>query len=190
MTDELEFPIASMRRIFGNPEVSLETGGFMYRAIGMMIVFGRALPASDKSAAMFVHAPSVHQYRRLRDECVRLGFLVKLTTGEFTAPILKEARRAKGQGRIPRTYITGDHRDRVLDKTEGICAYCGIDLTFGDPRDLTAYVVDHILPVVRGGTEDIGNLMPSCRSCNAAKGAKTALQFMNGKAHADNGEAK
>jgi 5-methylcytosine-specific restriction endonuclease McrA len=32
--------------------------------------------------------------------------------------------------------------------------------------------VDHVVPVVRGGTHELANVQPLCRSCNAAKGAR------------------
>lgn len=40
------------------------------------------------------------------------------------------------------------------------CAYCGT--RSGD-------TVDHVVPLVRGGTNYEGNLAPACRSCNSAK---------------------
>lgn len=42
----------------------------------------------------------------------------------------------------------------------GPCAYCG------DPNP---NVVDHILPVSRGGTADRANLAPACKPCNDNK---------------------
>ena len=58
-------------------------------------------------------------------------------------------------------------RAEVWDKTGGVCWYCGCQT---NPfRDFT---VDHMHPVARGGTDDIDNLVPACRSCNSAKGCR------------------
>lgn len=37
--------------------------------------------------------------------------------------------------------------------------------------------VDHLVPIKRGGTDDIENLMPSCRRCNHYKRAHTLTIF-------------
>ena len=53
-------------------------------------------------------------------------------------------------------------RQIVFNKCEGRCAYCGIKL--GEQWD-----IDHILPKVDGGTDEIKNLNPSCKECNRYK---------------------
>ncbi len=78
-----------------------------------------------------------------------------------------------------RRSLQPDTREAILLKTGGKCVYCSVILTTrkGQPN---SYCADHVLPVAKGGTDDAGNLVPSCASCNAKKGAKTALQFMGG----------
>ena len=47
------------------------------------------------------------------------------------------------------------------------CLYCG----------LLGGQVDHVIPLTRGGTHSIGNLVPACRSCNASKNDKTITEW-------------
>jgi hypothetical protein len=37
--------------------------------------------------------------------------------------------------------------------------------------------VDHIVPLCKGGADDIDNMAPSCRSCNHFKGGSTLESF-------------
>lgn len=82
-----------------------------------------------------------------------------------------------GMDRIGRAPIPASTREAVLKKTKGKCAYCAVVLTI-EPGHPHSYCADHVLPVHRGGSDDIANLIPSCRTCNGKKSAKTALQFM------------
>jgi 5-methylcytosine-specific restriction endonuclease McrA len=75
-------------------------------------------------------------------------------------------------------------RKQVYWKYGGHCAYCGKTIAFEDMQ------VDHLIPLRRGdsdeflerhhlvrGTDDMDNLMPSCRSCNFRKGEMTLDDF-------------
>jgi 5-methylcytosine-specific restriction endonuclease McrA len=48
------------------------------------------------------------------------------------------------------------------------CVYCQ-----GDEN----LQIDHLYPVSRGGSDDIGNLVLACSNCNKAKGAMTSTEF-------------
>ena len=59
-----------------------------------------------------------------------------------------------------------------LEKCEllgNVCFYCG------ESKPLTR---DHNVPIVRGGTDDITNVLPACGSCNSRKRTKTAREFI------------
>jgi 5-methylcytosine-specific restriction enzyme A len=54
-------------------------------------------------------------------------------------------------------------RARVLERDAFRCRRCG-----SGPRD-ARLVVDHIIPVAKGGTADFGNLQTLCAPCNGGK---------------------
>ena len=67
---------------------------------------------------------------------------------------------------IPRKHIPHKLRERVRNKFEGRCGYCG------EEKDRIS--IDHIEPVSKESGEDCDreeNLMPSCHSCNNYKHA-------------------
>ena len=52
------------------------------------------------------------------------------------------------------------------------CFYCGCQLT---RKTVTE---DHVVPVSKGGTDNIDNIVPACCPCNSRKGAKSILEFI------------
>lgn len=46
---------------------------------------------------------------------------------------------------------------------QGTCHYCGNRVP---PKELT---LDHLVPLVRGGTSSKGNCVPACKECNTRK---------------------
>lgn len=65
-------------------------------------------------------------------------------------------------------------REMVYEKYNGHCAYCGRKILLKDMQ------VDHFIPK-RGwsenGSDDLQNLMPSCRMCNHYKRANSLETF-------------
>lgn len=63
-------------------------------------------------------------------------------------------------------------RAEVWDKTGGQCWYCGMQTNpFRD------FCVDHLVALVNGGSNDLRNLVPCCRACNAEKGTLSLNEF-------------
>jgi 5-methylcytosine-specific restriction endonuclease McrA len=120
------------------------------------------------------------QYKNERQGIVRIGFrnscreCMSTHTKEYDsrnaasvrARIERRQMRLAGDEGINRSDIA--RLKRVLgDK----CRYCG------DPLNGSGEV-DHLTPVARGGTNNIGNLTLACRPCNLSKTSKTLDEYV------------
>lgn len=54
-------------------------------------------------------------------------------------------------------------RKEVYRKSDGKCLLCGKFIDYDD------FTVDHIVPLAKGGTNDISNLQCTCKRCNSIK---------------------
>jgi 5-methylcytosine-specific restriction endonuclease McrA len=72
-------------------------------------------------------------------------------------------RNALGNG------ITEKEWNQLKEDCDYRCAYCG---------KKAVLELDHVVPISRGGSHEISNAVPSCRSCNAKKGNKSLLLFL------------
>jgi hypothetical protein len=86
--------------------------------------------------------------------------------------------KRRHQSRVARAKRTGSSCYLSLEGWKSLlrhfrfrCFYCSVKLTKRN-RSL-----DHKIPLVRGGTNDIANLVPSCLRCNQRKNAQTADEF-------------
>lgn len=78
----------------------------------------------------------------------------------------REHRKANGMNPSTPEYLS--HVDAVKERDFHMCVYCGSDENI---------VIDHMIPVCQGGTDDPDNLAAACRSCNAGKSGKTPEQW-------------
>lgn len=63
---------------------------------------------------------------------------------------------------------TQEEWDALLEYLEGRCAYCFEPAT----------TLDHIVPIARGGTNAIENIVPACQSCNSSKSDNTLDEWL------------
>lgn len=76
----------------------------------------------------------------------------------------REQRRKDAHGSHTRAEL------ETLKRTQRHCWWCG------EPLDERVQI-DHVIPLARGGSNDISNLRLSCPTCNAVKGSKTPAEF-------------
>lgn len=65
-----------------------------------------------------------------------------------------------------RTPLPNKLRFKILKRAGFRCEYCGAD------SSEARLVVDHVLPVSKGGTNRESNLVAACDECNIGKGAR------------------
>lgn len=82
----------------------------------------------------------------------------------FTPPTQKRIRKEDRPSKAKRVDI--------WVKTEGRCYYCGSML-----EHKTTFCIDHIVPQIGEGEDNIENVVPACRSCNSTKGTKQIEEF-------------
>lgn len=74
---------------------------------------------------------------------------------------------------VPGSFDQGDVLVR-LTKQKGLCHYCGERLELFGPRK---FQVDHFVPLSRGGTNFVNNLVLACPECNQAKANKMPWEY-------------
>lgn len=91
------------------------------------------------------------------------------------------ARVAHAQAKTSNGDVSILRRRKVLHDYGYRCWYCGMELVdrWGtlNPDGEDSATIDHFVPLSRGGTNALDNLVPACRSCNGAKGSQTVEEF-------------
>jgi len=85
-----------------------------------------------------------------------------IVPAEFAKEMAKEKKDDKKKKR--RSPLPPKLRFEVLKRDKFVCQYCG---ACGSDLELE---VDHVIPVSRGGKDDIKNLKTICWDCNKGKG--------------------
>lgn len=74
------------------------------------------------------------------------------------------------------TFERTEHRGREV--WLGKCLHCNAHLTIGlDGEPISRATIEHIVPQVHGGGNDLGNLGLACARCNQNKGSRHDRHF-------------
>lgn len=70
-----------------------------------------------------------------------------------------------------RRKISKTVRRDLYHAFDGRCAYCGCSIDYDEME------VDHVVPVINGGRDELNKLLPACHDCNRNKGGLTVEEF-------------
>jgi hypothetical protein len=78
-------------------------------------------------------------------------------------------KKLQAERRKAKSYqFTAKDWRRLVRRFGSCCAYCGVKAKM---------TVEHVVPIVRGGTHSIGNILPVCKSCNSSKNKKLLIEW-------------
>jgi 5-methylcytosine-specific restriction endonuclease McrA len=106
------------------------------------------------------------KYHRLNAEYRRQGSAEWRRKNPDRHAFLSAARRARELNAVG-SHTYAEWRAMVA-LFEGRCAYCG---------RLGPLTRDHVIPLARGGSNSIGNILPCCRTCNGRKSVAELGEF-------------
>lgn len=132
---------------------------------GVLVILEETGQIKQTAAGLGVCAATVSRFLR------RHGFVF--------APCSYENRRAynrnqRAQALGAEGWHTAGDIARLYKDQHGRCSYCGIRLFM---RVKYGYCVDHVVAIVRGGSNWPTNLALSCWSCGSSKGAKSVEEY-------------
>lgn len=79
---------------------------------------------------------------------------------------------------VQRNTATRDRHRATIARGKPPCALCHEAIDYSLPHtDPRSYVVDHIVPLDRGGPDTLDNKQPAHRDCNRTKSNKTAEEI-------------
>lgn len=73
--------------------------------------------------------------------------------------------------RLGRSRISRQVREEIFQRDDYTCQFCGTRFAFAD------LTIDHLVPVSRGGLDEMTNYVSCCRSCNERKANLTLPDF-------------
>jgi 5-methylcytosine-specific restriction endonuclease McrA len=109
-------------------------------------------------------------------EIERSQYRRKVSTVDGREKVRVKIRRRRARVRGSTRHHTAEDVRCAVEAQGGLCFYCHIDVS-------TKYTVDHLIPLVRGGSDGPENIVIACASCNFRKSDKTPEEFVAGITH-------
>lgn len=115
--------------------------------------------------------------RRNREQYLKNKERYKAKAKEWNKTHVEYSRAQSAQNRVKQKYpetfaISSIDLDSMeqwfMDQRGKACSYCG---------KATMPVMDHVIPLSRGGKHELDNLKVCCSRCNSFKGAQTLEEF-------------
>ena len=126
---------------------------------------------AQRLEATYAHVPE--RVETLRElicyQCARMTHLAATIKNRERAQIglIWANYEERVEGEITMSSILKENKYQLKENV-GFCAYC---------KTQTQTTFDHILPVDKGGPDEISNMVPACKACNSSKSNKNLIEW-------------
>jgi len=107
------------------------------------------------------------EWRRANPERMRANNAEWFANNRERAAVNGLRYRARKRGALGSHTV--DEWHEKLELFAHLCAYCG---------EAKRLVREHRIPLIRGGSNSIDNIVPACWSCNSRKALRTDVEFL------------
>lgn len=127
------------------------------------------IEADDEDIADYCEFNSTQDWLYYRDKLIAKGMLEINANGKLQVLHWEDMQRPDNPyGRLPANEWR-IVRDRIFERDGYTCQYCGA---------LGGHLhCDHAIPISRGGTNDLSNLVTACKRCNLSKHTRTPEEW-------------
>lgn len=120
-------------------------------------IYGGIMPTRKKSdATIFDSVEEAEKWKQIAPNKLRSYNVVELYTKKLLS--IKDT-----STKISRKSFSKTTRQTIYHNSNCTCQICGKPITFEE------FTIDHIIPLAKGGTNEMSNLQSSCFRCNRIK---------------------
>lgn len=141
---------------------------------------GGVIKVSDMSQAQdFITVDNaIEQAFETPGKCTGYYYIdTSITPIQPSSPIIKvvkiKSKNVTNKSAVKRKRYSEEQRREIYKKSGGCCQLCGRKISF------TEMTVDHIMPISKGGSNDMDNTEATCRICNQFKSNIFPDQFID-----------
>lgn len=165
-----EYETICWRRIYSKD--LLERAEKNFPPTRLQLLIDHKIPPSiyPKGGIYAEHFPYLDSDGQYLNICPDLLGLQVEDCPEYKKEKRRQEHKVKYLSRFNRVYIPKTVRQAVAKANKYTCAYCGRHInSLLENGERLKGVIDHIVPLAKGGTNDIENLTLACRECNSRK---------------------
>jgi len=138
---------------------------------------GSVIPAGEYTG--LVYGSSDHNQARYEREKDRRKAYARAyhKTHPEESKVIRARRRARKRNAVHYTFTDRDWK-RLVHRYRGCCAYCG--------QKSEELQREHVIPLIKGGSHGVGNILPVCPDCNYRKHTSllAVFRYRRGGGHA------